>query len=59
MTPQQKKFKTAVHVCWADMRAGHRNVSPGSLGSCMKSKLKGHRAKHSRKGRKGRRKSRR
>lgn len=46
MTPQQKKFKTAVHACWADMRGGSRSVSPGSLGACMKSKLKG---KHSKK----------
>lgn len=55
MTPQQKKFKTAVHACWADMRAGTRNVSPGSLGSCMKSKLKGS-GRSKRKSRRSRRK---
>lgn len=47
MTPQRKRFKSAVHSCWAEMRAGSRNVSPGSLGSCMRSKLKGHK-KHRR-----------
>lgn len=37
------------------MRAGTRNVSPGSLGSCMKSHLKGKSHRKARKSRKGRR----
>jgi hypothetical protein len=39
MTPQRRKFKAAVKVCWSEMKAGKIDVSPKSLGRCMKKKL--------------------
>jgi len=39
MTPQRRKFKAAVKVCWARMSAGKIKVSPKSLGSCMRKEL--------------------
>lgn len=39
MTPQRRRFKTAVKTCWEKMRGGKIGISAKSLGKCMRSEL--------------------